>query len=225
MTQGRQRQFCSQKCSYQWISENLRGSEHPNWQGAKIEYACRFCKQTFTDYPSAHRQFCSRDCYSSWRKQQPKSKQHNWKGGKKTAVCSTCGKELYVWPYRIKKAQAVFCSYKCRSSWYSENYSGEHSPQWLNGQSFEPYPPEFNRRRKREIRERDKVCQLCGNLRARCIHHINYCKDDNCDKNLILLCRPCHTKTNHRRSYWQALLEAKVTHIYSEPVEARHLTS
>lgn len=54
------------------------------------------------------------------------------------------------------------------------------------------------------IRKWDQyTCQICGKEPAICVHHIDYDKL-NCDpKNLITLCRKCHTKTNYNREYWE----------------------
>lgn len=85
-------------------------------------------------------------------------------------------------------------------------HSGKTSHLWKGGISFESYSVDWTRTLKRSIRERDRyTCQLCGALQADeafCVHHIDYEKK-NCDpKNLITLCRKCHTKTNHNRKYW-----------------------
>jgi len=116
---------------------------------------------------------------------------------------------IYLWRCRLVRAGAVFCSFACRSIWYSENFSGENSPQWIDGKSLEPYPSGFNYAIKQAIRERDVVCQLCGNAEqkeAHSIHHINYQKEDLREENLVLLCRSCHSKTNTNRDHWQKVL-------------------
>jgi hypothetical protein len=83
---------------------------------------------------------------------------------------------------------------------------GKNHPNWSGGNNPNPYPLDWNETLKRSIRERDNyVCFICKALQgdmAFCIHHIDYNKK-NCDpKNLITLCRSCHTKTNHKRDYW-----------------------
>lgn len=94
--------------------------------------------------------------------------------------------------------------------------SGENSPTWKGGKSFETYPKEFSNNLKERVRDRDcRKCQECGaeenNLHDASgrkyrlmVHHIDYDKK-NCDtRNLISLCRPCHTATNHSRDKWKA---------------------
>lgn len=85
-------------------------------------------------------------------------------------------------------------------------YLGEDNPNWNNGSSFEPYPPEFNKVLKQFILERDK--HTCQNPNCEYktisldIHHIDYDKQNNNPKNLITLCDSCHAKTNFNRQYW-----------------------
>ena len=81
-------------------------------------------------------------------------------------------------------------------------YIGEKNHQWLGGKSFEPYSVDWTETLKRSIRERDHyICQLCseyGNL----VHHIDYNKKNCKIKNLITLCKSCHSKTNINRESW-----------------------
>lgn len=91
----------------------------------------------------------------------------------------------------------------------SEKISGENSPHWKGGKSFEPYTLDWTKTLRRSIRERDKyTCQLCGELQSDItfsVHHIDYDKK-NCDpNNLITLCKSCHSKTNNNREYWTNL--------------------
>ena len=84
----------------------------------------------------------------------------------------------------------------------------ELNPAWLNGISFEPYSPEFNREKKQQVLERDNYeCQNpnCEHLSERLdCHHIDYDKKNNNLENLIALCNSCHSKTNgkNNRQYW-----------------------
>lgn len=86
--------------------------------------------------------------------------------------------------------------------------SGEKSPFWKGGISFEPYCPKFNNELKECIRERDnRICQECGkneqeNKRKLDVHHIHYDKP-NCNPDLISLCNSCNSKVNYNRDYWE----------------------
>ena len=81
---------------------------------------------------------------------------------------------------------------------------GAKNPAWQGGVSFDPYSSGFNCKLKREILERDGYrCQICGEINDLHIHHINYDKHDCGEKNLIVLCHSCHSKTNHNRDEWR----------------------
>jgi hypothetical protein len=88
------------------------------------------------------------------------------------------------------------------------DFRGDKSPTWLGGKSFEPYCHEFNDRLKEQIRDRDdRTCQLCSakeNGEKLSVHHIHYDKE-NCEPDLIALCRRCNTKVNHNRDYYEEL--------------------
>jgi hypothetical protein len=71
-------------------------------------------------------------------------------------------------------------------------HQGEKCNFWKGGISFEPYCPKFNR----ELRERVRAffgyqCVECGTLQNGYKLHI------------VPLCKPCHTKTNFNREYWE----------------------
>ena len=102
---------------------------------------------------------------------------------------------------------------------YSEEYlqklreshmgkTGVNSSNWKGGLSFEPYGIEFNKKLKRQVRERDNfTCQMTGcnkkeNGRDHDVHHVDYNKKNNNEDNLITLCMNCHMKTNGNRKYW-----------------------
>lgn len=89
-------------------------------------------------------------------------------------------------------------------------YGGSKSHFWKGGIANGGYGSEFNPRLRRSIRKRDKyTCQLCARTQKQsgkllAIHHINYLKEKNNQKNLISLCNSCHSKTNSKRDYWFA---------------------
>jgi len=75
--------------------------------------------------------------------------------------------------------------------------SGSRCHFWKGGISEEEYPPEFNERLKSKIRERDEyTCQECGKF-GKCVHHIDFNKQNSGELNLITLCRSCHTITTN----------------------------
>ncbi len=90
----------------------------------------------------------------------------------------------------------------------SKAFQGDKHWNWQGGKSFEPYGLEFNEDLKEVIRNRDRrKCFICErteleNKEKLTIHHIDYDKGNNNPKNLISLCRKCHTKTNFNRKSW-----------------------
>jgi hypothetical protein len=81
---------------------------------------------------------------------------------------------------------------------------GNEHPNWKGGTSNEPYPFEFNKILKENIKTRDKFkCGICNKETQKlAIHHINYNKNDIGFDNLISLCYSCHSKTNYNRECW-----------------------
>ena len=68
-----------------------------------------------------------------------------------------------------------------------------------------PYGLDYTKELRLKILEDDEyLCQMCGSEQGLCIHHIDYDKKHNTRLNLITLCRPCHGKTNYRRTFWIA---------------------
>ena len=85
--------------------------------------------------------------------------------------------------------------------------TGELSPNWNGGTSFEVYPKEF-KQIKQFIYERDNyTCQYPDCKHKTDVldaHHIDYNKKNNNPENILTLCRSCHAKTNGKsnRQYW-----------------------
>jgi hypothetical protein len=85
-------------------------------------------------------------------------------------------------------------------------FIGKGNPNWQGGISFFPYPEEFNDQLKEEIRKRDNFfCQRCFRKQDALldsknqpykliVHHIDFNKNNNAQRNLISLCRECHLK-------------------------------
>jgi hypothetical protein len=109
-----------------------------------------------------------------------------------------------------------------------EYMGGEKNPLWNNGSSFDPYTPDFNKRFKKLIKERDGGCVMCNiNLldlaelkRDVHIHHIDYCKLNTFPQNCVTLCVNCHGLTIVNREHWvkffQDLLKERYGYKYTE---------
>ena len=76
---------------------------------------------------------------------------------------------------------------------------GESHPQWKGGTGTLPYGPEFTRKFKKMIRERDnQTCQRCEITRSEYgktleVHHIDHDKTNNDPDNLTTTCSSCNT--------------------------------
>jgi len=91
---------------------------------------------------------------------------------------------------------------------HSERMSGENSPNWQGGKSFEPYCHRFTETLKESIRNKfGGRCTKCGKSEIRngkrlSIHHIDHDKMQGCNDSswyLAPLCISCHSIL-HRRS-------------------------
>lgn len=76
---------------------------------------------------------------------------------------------------------------------------------WKGGKSCEPYPLEFNKKVKNQIKERDNYeCQSPGSCKGHLtIHHIDYNKGNNKYGNLITLCVRHNAMANKNKEYWE----------------------
>ena len=134
-------------------------------------------------------------------------KQWNWQN--KKPKCIDCGKSLTV--YNRKR---------CRKHFY-EYYRGENTSNWKGGIAYLPYGPEFNKKLKRKIWERDNyICQLCKDViltqtknKFITVHHIDYNKLNNDEKNLISLCNFCNSSANTKREEWTRFFQNKINEV------------
>lgn len=106
--------------------------------------------------------------------------------------------------------------FKSQSKHISYHMKGKNHPNWQGGISFESYGKEFNRKLKKDIRQRDNyLCQLCFKhndnlIKELAIHHIDYDKTNNIPSNLVSLCNKCHAKTVSNRNYWIEYFKKRV---------------
>lgn len=183
--------FCSRKCWGVWKSRNQIGRKSSRWQGGGIKKTCQHCGQEYetAPYRAGDSNYCSYRCSNQGRKTKIK------------ANCDYCNTPIEIYPSHLKHSRH-FCSGGCMYKYQS----GPGCPSWRGGKSFEPYPPTFNARFKRMIRDRDSyTCLLCNNP-GNCVHHIDYNKDNTTSENCITLCFSCHGKTNFNRDYWQKII-------------------
>lgn len=196
--------FCSQEC----MGKTMSGPNSSAWNGGKVELECENCGKTFlTSVAESERgaRFCSLKC--------SKEKRRNGKEFK----CTFCGAVVYRSRSQIVDGRLPFCNQSCKDRYFT----GENSPNWNGGTSFEPYSPEFKKEIRHLVRDRDgHVCQMCGaeeNEKTLAVHHIDYCKQNNDLMNLISLCaHPCHQLTNVNRDYWKDFFQHMMKERFSD---------
>ena len=99
----------------QWQINTGRGKycskECANQRSTKIDKVCPVCKKVFAVFPSESRiKYCSIECYE---KTLHGAGNPNYKGKKVKVLCQQCGKELSVYPWRVKRG-VKYCSFECR---------------------------------------------------------------------------------------------------------------
>ncbi len=167
----------------------------------KIRCVCQRCGKEFYVYQShikkGEGKYCSRQCTSG---EKPIDR-----------VCLVCGKTFLEYSYAIKKGRGKYCSHECRHI----AISGEGSPTWKGGKSFEPYCIKFNKAFKEKIREKfSRKCYACDKPEAEnngklAVHHIDYNKNAICNGKewaFVPLCRKHHGESNILRHYYFNLL-------------------
>lgn len=140
-------------------------------------------------------------------------------------ICEWCEEDFQC----RQDSEQRFCSHSCCGKWVGAEYGGLYdndgryttestigplNPQWRGGISFEPYDSGFTEEFKEFIRERDNhMCVLCsseesgdGSGRRHDVHHIDYNKQNTVPSNCVTLCKSCHSRTHHNRSYWSNVL-------------------
>jgi len=189
---GKKRKYCSLKCAGKAKQQ-------------RVELICQQCGKSYTAVLSSlPRKYCSPKCrcigirgYTPWNKGKKMPQEAVLKNSiaKRGENHPNWGKHL-----PLKTRNKISKSNKGKRS-------GEDSPVWKGGLSFEPYSFKFNKDLKEQIRRRDNYqCQFCGvrqNGKNFPVHHIDYDKKNSQSKNLVTLCPTCHTKTNFKRKNWQ----------------------
>lgn len=200
--------FCSLKCWGRYYGG--KGKDNSNWKGGRVKRKCLKCDKIIKVFPSnKNTKFCSKKCMDLYRKT------------RKTVKCYTCGKRTEVYLADLKRIKTQrCCSQKCRAIKMSKIYIGNKAPTWQGGKSLKKYGSGFTNRKRNKIRERDEHrCQLCNkNLKYVKMlwdtHHIDYNKRNHRLRNLILLCRKCHNKTNFNRKFWEKYFKQKINEKY-----------
>lgn len=159
---------------------------------------CRVCSKEFYIKLSHQKRgwgkFCSTTCRS----------EAQCKG--KFVVCLICGKEIYrsLQALTRSKSGKFFCSKHCQTLWRNEEYIGEKSKNWKNGESS------YRRTLKRSGKK--IICTLCQNAdeRVLTVHNKDHNRTNNNLKNLTWLCLNCHHLVHHDKKLDKKIMEALV---------------
>lgn len=172
---GAKNMFCSYKCS------------------ASVKIKFKTCIQCKKKHRSHHNwKFCSRECYSA-------SCLDGHRRERFKTNCDYCKKELLILRCFIGKVR--YCNRKCADLGHSIRMRGKGNSNFIHGNANFPYPPVWNDRLKKSIRDRDgNLCQMCGLSKLGLhVHHIDWIKDHSYPLNLISLCHPCHRKCHTKK--------------------------
>lgn len=167
-------------------------------QSKKITYYykdfCKNCREPFLTHNNDS-VFCCLACSTDGENNPMYNKKHTIKSKKKQ---SENRKHIKVSEETKRKL----------SESHKGLFTGEKHPNWLGGISDNPYCPGW-RQLAKELKEYDgNECQnpLCkGGSEQMTSHHIDYNKQHCHPINVITLCKPCNSRANGNRDWWQNL--------------------
>lgn len=243
--------YCSKECRYKAHSKKMSGENNPGYL-EKIDRICKHCGKDFKVLESRLKSdpcnFCSKECKGKFQSQKNMGKNNpNFKNAMITRRCIICGKVFTKHRAWLKKKNVspdtlgLYCSRKCFGIGHAKKVTGESSPVWQGGISFEPYCPKFSKEFKERVRGwYNYQCSNCGQLQTEkklCVHHVYYNKQACCEQNedgeysyniegeqinvignpnkFVALCHCCHTKTNYNRVYWARYFEDIINNWYN----------
>ena len=123
----------------------------------------------------------------------------------------------------VQKYLKEYCiSIRSRSECQKGIQIGKKHWNWCGG--LKDGHTSFFLRTRYKIRKRDNyICQCCGITEEEhyekfnknlLVHHIDFNKLNDDEKNLITLCRSCHSKINGDLDYWFAYFQYKIEEFY-----------
>lgn len=166
------------------------------WAAGRHTLECGWCKKSFATLASKDRRFCSLSCRSKALHETRRQAQGRTEF--ETHKCRTCKKEFRYRTNQRNNTPGYYCSRQCNG--IAQRVPG--GGQQLRGPNW--------RTVVKQIRQRDNdTCQICRKqLQGRAmkgrfaIHHIRPYRLFNGDwetanqhRNLIMLCRSCHART------------------------------
>lgn len=200
------RHFCTRSC----FDKFQTGPNNVSWKGVKRKKNCIKCNTEFIIRKSdkLNQIFCSKKCMRSVLKGE-----NHFLYQKIIDNCCYCNKEFRITKCKVGKRN--FCNRKCADLGHSKFIRGNKNGRYVHGKGDSSYPPDWNKRFKSIIRERDSnICRLCSMTEKEhgkllCVHHIDYNKENLDKNNLITVCRFCHGKMHggsSQRKEWKEKL-------------------
>jgi len=182
------------------IGESLKGKNSPNYIDGRTnkKHYCLDCGKEIT-WQAKRCRICNKKIIGSIAKERLKDPRNHPMFGKLRPDVIIRNK---------KRKGCNHYNYGKKRPLHSEKMSGSNHFNWQGGIGKAPYPFEFNKILKEQIRQRDNhQCQICGkttkqNGKKLDIHHIDYDKNNLDPENLISLCHNCHMKTNFNRDIY-----------------------
>lgn len=192
--------FCSLECKSDWQSENLCGSNNPNWNS--VEKECIMCGQSFFVWKSKEDKIkcCSRECSDDYKSEFIVGENHP-RYSKVEKECAFCEEIFMVYNSTFDRRKC--CSMDCLGKYREENWHGKSHPNWKKDGGNRYYGASWVKNREKAFRRDDGQCSICGKGkedlgREPDVHHIKPLRnfDDkkkgNSLDNLITLCSEHH---------------------------------
>lgn len=209
---------------------NIRNDKKPKYcskdcvdKGKKktVVRICKVCGKEFTRRPSDLRKGTGEYC--SW------SCQRSTKKNRVSITCQFCGKEFERRVSLTRGNQGKFCCLDCKVK--GQDYLiGPKNPNYVNGGAHRGYCEKWTADLRRRVRKFfNNTCVMCGihqedhftksgKHKLLHVHHVNYNKNQCCDKNiprlLVPLCISCHNKTTVKREIWEPYLTKLIINNY-----------
>ena len=168
---------------------------------------CIDCDKLLYKYGKAKRCYSCNSIFQMSKRDQTGKNNPNYKGNSINTNCYICSKEIFIFLCNLKEKN--FCDRKCTNKYRSFCMTGEKNINYKHGKGNAPYPLEFNKSLKFNIRKRDNfTCQHCRLTEKESkikynevlhVHHLDFNKTNCKIDNLITLCRSCNSKMNYNQ--------------------------
>jgi len=191
-----------------------------------IKIKCSGCNKIFeVPFWQRNKKYCSQKCFLFSTKPWNNIMKQEYCGKSNSSTLKKLYKEgkIKSWNEGFTKdtnkklkeiGKNISIALKGRRCYWQE---GNKNWNWRGGLSFLKYDEKFNRRFKKQIKDRDNyICQLCDKkIKLLHIHHIDYNKKNTCKENCISLCNNCHGETGKNRENWKLFFQDMLNYKYN----------